>query len=236
MSAPPPDFLIIGMQKSGSYWLTALLDAHPMVRCFPSRPGYADGTGEAHLFDNLARLESDYEGFRKSMLGKLGRSFADLIPDQPPGSPEARGALVAALRARFDQYCDWQRRRAGKPLVGEKTTETVQYPTLVEKLYPGIRKICILRDPRDRAVSFFFHQQRKKRLDVTERLAERHVLNYLARVRADYAGLLAMTDPPCRCRSDPGRRDGGGGLLRAALWPVSWRRRSRQSLSARTTR
>lgn len=196
MSAiPPPDFLIVGMQKSGSYWLTALLDAHPQVRCFPARPGHADGTGEAHLFDVLARLDHDYPRFRKSMSAKLGRWFAELIPPAPPATSEARDALVLALRERFNEYCDAQRRQSGKPLVGEKTTETVHHPDLVERLYPGIRTVCILRDPRDRAVSFFFHQQRKGRLADDASIDDAHVEAYIGRVRQDYEGLLRMRDP-----------------------------------------
>lgn len=195
MSTPPPDFLIVGVQKGGSYWLTALLDAHPEIRCFPSRPGQADGTGEAHLFDILARLETDYVRFRKSMTTKLGGWFADLVPRRPPATAEAREALVWGIRARFDEYCQQQRMTTGKPVVGEKTTETVHYPQLVEKLYPGICKVCILRDPRDRVVSFFFHQQRKGRLADGERLSRAHVQAYVERVRQDYAGLVRLAGP-----------------------------------------
>lgn len=192
---PPPDFLIVGMQKSGSYWLTALLDSHPQIRCFPSKPGHADGTGEAHLFDNLPRIDGDYVRFRKSMSAKLGRWFADLIPKAQPESTEAREALTWAMRARFDEYCQQQRRLAGKPLVGEKTTETVHYPDLVDRLYPGMKKICILRDPRDRAVSFFFHQLRKGRLTDAAVIDDSHVDAYIGRVRQDYDGLLRMQNP-----------------------------------------
>ena len=192
---PPPDFLIVGMQKSGSYWLTALLDAHPAIRCFPSRPGKADGAGEAHLFDIIARLDADFTGFRRSMRGKLDGWFADVVPDAPPATPSAREELIERLRTRFNEYCDAQRQRAGKTRVGEKTTETVHHPELVEKLYPGIRKICILRDPRDRVVSFFFHQQRKGRLREGDRLSEEHVRDYVTRVQDDYRGLLRMRAP-----------------------------------------
>lgn len=193
--APPPDFLVIGMQKSGSYWVTALLDAHPEIRCFPSRPGHADGTGEAHVFDILARLDTDYDAFRKSMRSKLDGWFADVIPDAPPADAEARDALVQRVRQRFDEFCDSQRRRSGKRLVGEKTTETVHQPDLVSRLYPGIRTICILRDPRDRTVSFFFHQQRKQRLAGDTVVSDAHVRDYIRRVRRDYEGLLRMPPP-----------------------------------------
>lgn len=193
-TAPPPDFLIVGMQKSGSYWLTALLDQHPEIRCFPSRPGHGDGTGEAHLFDVLARLDGDFERFRKSMRSKLGGFFAPDLPLAPPTSTEARQVLTLRLRDRFNEFCHMQRIAASKRFVGEKTTETVHHPELVEALYPGIRKVCILRDPRDRLVSFFFHQRRKGQSGESG-ITTAHVDAYAERVRKDYRGLLNMTEP-----------------------------------------
>jgi hypothetical protein len=71
----------------------------------------------------------------------------------------------------------------------------VHYPALVDHLYPGIRKVCILRDPRDRAVSFFFHQRRKGRLPDDAQPTPADLEAYVARVRADYDGLLALGPP-----------------------------------------
>ena len=191
---PPPDFFVVGMQKSGSYWLTALLDAHPEVRCFPSRPGGADGTGEAHLFDILARVDDDYASFRHSMSRKLGGVFADLIPEEPPADEFEKGLLAQRLAERFSRFCEAERRAHRKRLVGEKTTETVHHPDLVRRLFPGVRKLAILRDPRDRTVSFHFHEQRKGRRD--EQTIDRgFVERYRNRVRQDLEGLLALEDP-----------------------------------------
>ncbi|MBA2504890.1 MAG: sulfotransferase [Thermoleophilaceae bacterium] len=194
-ATPNPDFFVVGMQKAGTYWLTAMLDAHPQIRCFPSRPAGGDGSGEAHLFDVLARLDGgDYGRFRKSMSTKLGGYFADLVPADQPAGEEERAALRERLGKRFARYCDEQRRLHGKPLVGEKTTETVHHLDLVEQLFGGVRKVCVLRDPRDRAVSFHFHQIRKGRRDEGP-IARHHVEEYIERVRADYAGLLEIQQP-----------------------------------------
>ena len=193
-SVAPPDFLVVGLQKSGTYWLTAMLDAHPQVRCFPSRPAGADGSSEAHLFDVAARLDEDFEGFGKSMSKRLGGYFADLVPAEPPEGAQERADLLERLAERFSRYCDEQRREHGKPFVGEKTTETVHHPDLVEAMFPGIRKLAILRDPRDRVVSFHFHEARKGRRDA-ETIDADFVDAYVERVRRDYAGLLAMPDP-----------------------------------------
>lgn len=194
-AAPPPNFFIVGMQKSGSYWLTALLDLHPQIRCFPSRPGHADGSGEAHLFDLLARMETDYSSFKKSMDRKLDGHFASILPKRQPADDQERAELRQAIREKFNEYCQLQRLRYGKPVVGEKTTETVHHLDLVERLYPGTLKVCLLRDPRDRAVSFFFHQKRKGRLPENAEISAAHVENYIARVKKDYEGLLQASEP-----------------------------------------
>ena len=191
---PPPDFLVVGMQKSGTYWLTAVLDAHPQIRCFPSRPAGGDGASEAHLFDVMARLETDPESFVKSMSARLDGAFADLVEGSLPEDETERAELRAKLAARFARYCDEQRRLHGKPFVGEKTAETVHHLDLVEEAFPGIRKLCILRDPRDRVVSFHYHQIRKgRRADVP--IGGADVDAYLERVRADYEGLLGIEAP-----------------------------------------
>jgi len=196
---PPPNFFIIGMQKSGSYWLTALLDAHPSIRCFPSRPGHADGTGEAHLFDILARFDTDYQGLHKSFQRKLEGQLASIVPKNQPNTKEERQRMFDDIRIHFNAYCHQQRLRYGKPVVGEKTTETVHHLGLVETMYPGVSKICIVRDPRDRTVSFFFHQIRKGRIRApavfNSHIPEQHVTEYIERVRKDYEGLLDVSEP-----------------------------------------
>jgi LmbE family N-acetylglucosaminyl deacetylase len=191
---PPPDFLVVGLQKAGTYWLTALLDAHPQIRCFPARPGHGDGTGEVHLFDLIARMERDFEAGRRSLSKKVGGYFADVLPLESPEGPAERTAQRALLAERFAEYCDGQRRRHGKVLVGEKTAETIHHLDLVEELFPGIKKVCILRDPRDRVVSFHHQQVRKGRLKAGPVLAE-EVTAYTARVRRDYEGLLELREP-----------------------------------------
>ena len=189
---PPPDFFIVGMQKSGSYWLTALLDAHPLIRCFPSRPGLADGTGEAHLFDLLARAETDFQSFARSMRSKLDGTFTDIVPKSAPQAEDEKWALFERFRDRFDEYCHLQRLRHAKPLVGEKTTESVHHLDILQRLYPNALKIAVLRDPRDRCVSFHFHQMRKGRLTAETELNDGFVDSYIDRVTADYEGLLQV--------------------------------------------
>jgi LmbE family N-acetylglucosaminyl deacetylase len=188
----PPNFFVIGMQKCGTFWLTALLDAHPMIRCFPSRTGHPDGTGEAHIFDTIAKMKTDYVLFAKSMRRRLDNFFSDLVPNQCPKSETAQQELINSIVIRFNEYCHLQRIRYGKPIVGEKTTESCHYPSLLDSLYPSALRVAILRDPRDRIVSYYFHQKRKGRLSDSSELDEFFIDSYIERIRQDYEGLLLV--------------------------------------------
>jgi hypothetical protein len=79
--AAAPDFLIVGLQKSASYWVTALFDAHPEISCFPILANQRSGVGEGHFFDLLGLLEEGREDdFRKTFTKKHYGYFADLMP------------------------------------------------------------------------------------------------------------------------------------------------------------
>ena len=194
---PPPDFLVIGMQKSGTHWITAMLNEHPQIRCFPSLPQQigGDGSPPARFFHVLARLDTDYASFKRSMRRVLKGAYADLVPDEDPGDEAGRQELRLALRDRLSEYCDDQRRLHGKSLVGEKTAETIHHIDLVDRLYPGIKKVCILRDPRDRVVSYHHQQILKGRRDERP-IAVEDVDDYLEKyLRRDYRGLLDVGEP-----------------------------------------
>jgi len=194
---PPPDFLVIGMQKSGTHWITAILNQHSQIRCFPSLPQRVGGDGSppARLFHVLARLDNDYASFRRSMRRVLKHEFADLVPEEEPDTEAGRRELRLALRDRFSAYCDAQRKLHGKPFVGEKTAETIHQMALVDELFPQIKKVCILRDPRDRLVSYHNQQILKGRRDERP-ITEDDVDDYLERyLRRDYGGLLEVGEP-----------------------------------------
>lgn len=180
-----PDFLIVGLQKSGSQWVTAILDAHPEINCFPSLAGQKSGVGQGHFFDILASVDEDGGArLRSSFSKKHFGYFADLAP---LAGKISRDELHRRFRERYDMWCDLQRT---KRLIGEKTVEYVFCLDLIERLYPGIKKLCILRDPRDRIVSYHFHQLRKKQKPkgpITDEFVER----YIERVRREYECLLS---------------------------------------------
>lgn len=186
-----PDFLVVGLQKSGSQWVTAILDAHPEINCFPSLAGQKSGVGQGHFFDILGSIDEDGgERFRNSFSKKHYGYFADLVPFLGNVSREG---LYRRFRERYNTWCDFQRT---KRLVGEKTVEYVFHLDLIGRLYPGIKKLCILRDPRDRIVSYHFHQLRKKQKP-EGLITDEFIDCYLERVRREYESILGHAGSLC---------------------------------------
>ncbi len=181
-----PDFFVVGLQKSGSYWITALLNAHPEIRCFPHLYGNQTGVGEGRIFDMLSSIDEDGgEAFKHSFLHYHNRFYADLVPLLDKIS---RKELYDKFRDRYREWCN--NHREGKRLVGDKTTEYIFHLDMIDNFYPRVKKICILRDPKDRIVSWNFHQIRKGRKK-DERISDDFILEYCKnRIKREYECML----------------------------------------------
>jgi len=180
-----PDFLVVGLNKSGSYWLAAMLDAHPEINCFPTLPGGKSGVGEPHIFDVLGSIDEDGGAqFRKSFTETRDGYFADLVPYLDKVS---RNELYDMFRERYSQWCDLFRK---KRLVGEKTQEYIFYLDIIDYFYPEIKKICIIRDSKDRLVAFYFNQVRKGREAASKKIPDEFITSFVERVKKEYKILL----------------------------------------------
>lgn len=184
----PPDFFIVGLQKAGTYWLTALLDSHPDVAVFPSKPpvsGERRGVygHEGHFFNVLA----DPALFKKLYIRRHDGFFSDLAR-RSTDNPDVR--WMRALKMRYCAFV--QNYRGDKKIVGEKTPEYVFHLGAIDTMFPDSKKICILRDPRDRAVSMHFQNLRKGKLETgePEKLADDEVDEYVRRISREYDALL----------------------------------------------
>jgi len=180
-----PDFLVIATQKSGCYWVSALMDAHPEISCFPSMYGGQTGVEEGHVFDVLATTDKDGgKQFIKSFTETREGFFADLVPYLHKVS---RNKLYDLFRERYSQWCNLYRK---KLLVGEKTAEYLLHLDIVDYFYPRIKKLCIIRNPKDRVVSFHFHQLRRGQ-KIEQKITDKYVLNYCQnRMKREYEILL----------------------------------------------
>ena len=188
-----PDFLIVGMQRSGSVWLGAILNSHPDIACFPNIPFDAspggNKIGDVDFFNILGGLEPGEHKFTRPLeryRTMYNMVFADLVSlfETLP-----REDFYRAMQKRYSEYCD--KLRGDKKMIGENTTDYVFHLDFIDHLYPWIPKICIIRDPKDKIVSWHFslvNKGRRREKEVTEDFA----MEYLKeRIIPEYEALLA---------------------------------------------
>lgn len=188
MIARDPDFFVIGLQKCGSYWATALLNSHPEINCFPSLPQHQSGVGEGFVFYLLKTIDEDGgKTFERSMPKKHKGFFSDLVSNY---KNIPRQKLYDLFKVRYNKWCNKQRT---KKMVGEKTVEYVFALDVINYCYPNIKKICILRDVKDRIVSFHFHQLRKGQKS-EDKISNNFILDYCRRVKKEYKCLLKYSN------------------------------------------
>ncbi|MBI1999162.1 MAG: sulfotransferase domain-containing protein [Parcubacteria group bacterium] len=189
-----PDFLIVGMERSGSLWTSATLNAHPDIASFPALPFQGPNgelrVGEVHFFNTLATVNGENpSAFTRPIedwLTKYGKVFADLVEhkDKIP-----KKEFIAMCVRRYSDYCD--RQRGNKKIVGESTPAYVFHLDFIDSLYPSMQKICIMRDPKDKIVSWHFSLVSKGRRNEKE-VTEDFALDYLReRIVKEYEALLA---------------------------------------------
>lgn len=159
-----PNFLVVGLERSGTHWISAILNAHPDIACFPSLPWRPeDGgnkIGEMHFFNTIASLDErtagDFARPIEDFLTKYNKVFADLVPKKEEMPLEQ---FYCLLLERYCDYCNSQ--RSTKKLVGESTPAYVFYMDFIDRFYPNMKKICIIRDSKDKLVSWHFNLVRK---------------------------------------------------------------------------
>tara|TARA_Y100000310_G_scaffold341747_1_gene441908 strand:+ start:6680 stop:7606 length:927 start_codon:yes stop_codon:yes gene_type:complete len=197
-NSPYPNFLIVGMERSGTHWVAALLNNHPKIACFPSLPwrGEEGGNklGEVHFFDTIASLEGDSDFLFtrpfEDFLTKYNKVFKDLVPLKDKVSKEE---LYKKLVERYSEYCDDQ--KGNKDIVGEGTPAYVFYLDFIDKFYPNIKKIASIRDPKDKIVSWHFNLVRKDKKKKDDLITEEFAMDYLEkRIVPEYEALLAYND------------------------------------------
>lgn len=189
-----PDFFVVGLQKCATYTVDAILDAHPQIRCLPNHPihNYTKGkTGadEGRIFDMLASVDKDGgEAMKNSFLNHHGGFFANVVGLIGKASKEE---LYEAVKNRYKEWFEFQNPE-NKPIVGDKTTEYVFHLDMIDDFFPNAKKLCIVRDPKDRVVSWYFHQIRQGRKNEGEKITDDFIIDYIEnRIRKEYENIMA---------------------------------------------
>ncbi len=184
----PPDFLIMGLGKSGTSALSAILDNHPEITSLPARHGPGEAVNEGHFFNKLAEMHEKRQDFEYFFNNRHAGFFRDLVPLVDKLD---RQDLLNRFRRRYNAYLQRHKHHDSR-LVGDKTPEYVFHLDLIEQLYPGVKKICVLRNHLDRIVSFHHMQIRKRRWHHNS-IEDWEVESYCERIRKEYNALLSYT-------------------------------------------
>ena len=150
-----PVFFVTGLGKSGTRWLTKILDSHPEVLCKGEGRFFSAGWRRADLdpANDRAVASSLYYALTHSEYLRLWIERSVWSRD---GDPDEH--LNALMRLATEYFLTTELSKTGKRLVGDKspllTPETIEEISVV---YPEARVVHIIRDGRDAAVSAAHH-------------------------------------------------------------------------------
>lgn len=147
MTADPnsPPIFVVGFQRSGTTLLQALLGAHPRIAAPPEIyyvarvAEHADYFGDLCEDDNLEKALHEALNPPLDMLADCGFQFDRLLA-RAKQRPRGYGELLDVMLTDFAE-------RRGKPRWVEKSAGQPLGPLM--RLFPDLRAIHIVRDPRD---------------------------------------------------------------------------------------
>ncbi len=153
---PEQVYFVVGHPKSGTTWVSQILDSHPEVSC----------TYEGHFFRRNDGYTTLANGLNSEGLNRwLSRSFNHWIQDR---NYETQAINKLAIQFYLQRECFL----TGKKIVGDKSPSYFLEP--IHELFPDARIIHVIRDGRDVAVSMAHHRssegERWMTLDMARRL------------------------------------------------------------------
>lgn len=175
--ATTPPLIVLGVSRSGTTLLRAMLDAHPEI-AIPSEsyfiPQLWDRHGEHPETDEILADLS-----RLARVREWGVSEADIRARIAPGA-----SFQEVIAAVYSAYAASQ----GATRFGDKTPLYMQHLELLDQVFPGARYVHIVRDGRDAAVSFRA-MQRKPRFNLSR---PRALLDFACAWRREVAAARAL--------------------------------------------
>jgi len=182
-----PVFFVTGLGKSGTRWLTKILDSHPEVLCKGEGRFFSAGWRRADLdpANEKALASSLYYALTHSEYLRLWIERSVWSRD---GDPDEH--LNALMRLATEYFLVEELSKSGKRLVGDKSPLLDEgFMREVGAVYPGARVIHIIRDGRDRTVSSMHRGWRRASQGYLHRLSPEE----LARGEALRGGSRGLT-------------------------------------------
>jgi hypothetical protein len=160
-----PAFFVVGEPKSGTGWLTKILDSHPEVLCRPR--GLFFGRHHRHeVLKSSGRLKSSgghmppaslQNAILEDIYLRLWVERSGWTEDDDP-----ERCLTELARLAVDHFMGKELTRRGKRMAGDKTPFFSQNVlSEMSEIYPEARVIHIIRDGRDVMVSKMHHRWRR---------------------------------------------------------------------------
>lgn len=134
---------IVGSPKSGTTWLMKLLNSHPQI--------VVNGEGR-FTWRLVPFLKQAFEAFNKDQQNNRIKELTQLRDF------DIAMTCRALIDGQFSRYIE-ESKKPGQPLrvVGDKTPQHTLTMVPLKQIYPNAKFIHIVRDPRDAAVSAWFH-------------------------------------------------------------------------------
>jgi hypothetical protein len=156
MSLPDAPVFVVGVARSGTTLLAAMLSAHPRLDCGPesrffARYRHLDGSARRRLVDPAA-----WPGPAVEFLVSLQNQGHPVIDLFGLTETEVRAWLAVrppALATILEALTVLHAEHAGKPRWLEKTPRHLLMTDTLRRLWPEARIVRIVRDPRDTALS-----------------------------------------------------------------------------------
>jgi hypothetical protein len=168
-----PVFFVTGLGKSGTRWLTKILDSHPEVLCKGEGRFFSAGWRRADLdpANEKALPSSLYYALTHSEHLRLWIERSVWSRD---GDPEEH--IDALMRLATEYFLATALAESGKRLVGDKSPLLDEgFMREVGAVYPGARVIHIIRDGRDRTVSSMHRGWRRASQGYLHRLSSKEL-------------------------------------------------------------
>lgn len=144
-----PDFFVIGTVKSGTTWLMECLNYHPEVACFNEIMLLSllrDGLGR--LFNNVNKITAD----------GANTTFCEFNYPKPEFIHDDIGDIISVLWKNLIERIDKDAK-----IFGEKSPDYIPLLDDIVQWYPNVKFIHIVRDPKDVALSYYYHCIREEK-------------------------------------------------------------------------